>query len=114
MTYPRIGPPYAQWVASLPEDERPTAPHPYDPSLRTQTWAESARTQKRLDPEGYAEWKARERHFIETGSDEPWPTWRVYRSRTPASRSRRARPAPAVAATGHPVRPATPARRRRG
>jgi len=86
MTYPT---PYAQWVASLPEDERPTLPRKDDPSMRTQTWAESARTQKRLDPEGYAEWQARERHFIETGYDEPWPTMRVYRSRTPASRSRR-------------------------
>ena len=86
MTYPT---PYAQWVASLPEDERPTLPRKDHPTMLTQTWAESARTQKRLDPEGYAEWQARERHFIETGSDEPWPTMRVYRSRTPASRSRR-------------------------
>lgn len=104
---------YEQWVASLPDDERPTALHPYDLTMRTQTWAQSARTQRRLDPEGYAKWQARERHFIETGSDETWPTMRVYRSRAASPKSPTP-PALARPATNRAARLATPTRRHRG
>jgi hypothetical protein len=72
----------AIWIARLPEDERPTVHENGDPELLQQSWAEAARTQKRLDPEGYALSEAREKHFIETGSDEPFPEIRVYRKRT--------------------------------
>ena len=72
----------AIWIARLPEVERPTVHENGDPELLQQSWAESARTQKRLDPEGYALSEAREKHFIETGCDEPFPEVRVYRKRT--------------------------------
>ena len=44
----------AIWIARLPEDERPSLHEDGDPELLQQSWAEAARTQKRLDPEGYA------------------------------------------------------------
>ena len=102
-----------EWlIATLPEDERPTERDPRDPELLIQSWVEAARTSARLDPEGEAIWKARERHFIETGYDEPWAPFRVYHYRP--RRTRPARPAPAAPATGRPAPSATPSRRRRG
>ena len=102
-----------EWlIATLPEDERPTEPDPHHPGFLRQSWVEAARTGARLDPEGEAIWEARERHFIETGFDEPWAPFRVYHYRP--RRTRPARPTPAVAATDPSVPPATPSRRRRG
>ena len=98
-------------IATLPENERPTEQDPRDPELLRQSWVEAARTSARLDPEGEAIWEARERHFIETGSDEP-VKFRVYHYRP--RRKRPARPAPAVTATDPSAPSATPSRRRRG
>ena len=100
------------YYATLPEDERPTEPDPHNPEFLRQSWAEAARTGARLDPEGEAIWEARERHFIETGSDEPWAPFRVHHYRP--RRTRPARPAPAAAAPDHPAPPAKPSRHRRG
>ena len=100
------------YYATLPEDERPTEPDPDNPEFLRQSWAEAARTGARLDPEGEAIWEARERHFIETGFDEPWAPFRVYHYRP--RRRRPARPAPAAAATDPSAPPAKPSHRRRG
>jgi len=102
-----------EWLmATLPEDERPTEPDPHHPGFLRQSWAEAARTGARLDPEGEAIWEARERHFIETGFDEPWAPFRVYHYRP--RRRRPARPAPAAVAPDPSAPSATPSRRRRG
>jgi hypothetical protein len=102
-----------EWlIATLPEDERPTERDPHNPEFLRQSWVEAARTSARLDPEGEAIWEARERHFIETGSDEPWAPFRVHHYRP--RRTRPARPAPAAAAPDHPAPPAKPSRHRRG
>lgn len=99
-------------IATLPEDERPTERDKDDPEILTQSWAEAARTGARLDPEFEAIWHTRERHFIETGYDEPWSQFRVYHHRP--RRTRPVRPAPEAIVSDPSSLPATPSRRRRG
>ena len=98
-------------IATLPENERPTEQDPGSPEFLRQSWVEAARTSARLDPEGEAIWEARERHFIKTGSDEPWAPFRVYHYRP--RRTRPGRPALAAPVWDPSVLPATPLRRRR-
>ena len=98
-------------IATLPENERPTEQDPDNPEFLRQSWVEAARTSARLDPEGEAIWEARERHFIKTGSDEPWAPFRVYHYQP--RRTRPGRPTSAALVLDLPAPSATPLRRRR-